>query len=856
MKLVADNLPDIKAKNKNWHSYAPTLVVGVVFFLILIGHELIGLGDVSAKFVSNALETEDTDWASILTDMVAVSAALGALALPLSLSVIEATRSRYRSPTLLSIYTRLSGTDPQKINLLLFVNLVFAFVLKLYLLANIVEFKYLIPPIFGLSILFLATVSELYKHLSFTYRLMSDSNSIKNIIVDFFERELTPAAGYKECIVRYLQRGVVGDGVDDRRLLIAAMMELETYDICSDSSKRSIDDRIRSLLSLNLKALPDENSQIFLHEALAAFPRMMSEVETQREVDVYQAVAGVYLYLLPMALLKDDSFSNHLGEALRVSRFREKELPPSAQFCRNGRLFLNCLLKDPSRQAYKELFGYFQSLLSNALYSNPVNIPSILGSANNMLFGTRYEDDPAYMYQESINELYTWQGGRAVVEDIRKYRRKKISLEQLELMIANQHKPGMALHLLNMGVVESADKAECKIDKVTEVLIGRLAARDISEAIEVETLQTIGLLLEKEPELVIKCREYINPAGATSINIGRPLVPSSMQSCVAALVYDKFYQDRVFIEELLEFKIVDAVSVLMVYELWKDFIFNDPRQSIDDYMRGIPIPDCSIRELKNARDRIEVLAKSFRKILNNKRISDRLNLLETHCEHLSELCDLLCAYLKEKISNALDEKLRASPIDVGAIERFESEFIDDWKGIFPELPLLHRVKVGVSKYFEFSDNYRREAFLEDTGVHYVFSGFGRNLLRAYHSDMVVRVARKNFMSVNSSLPAPFGEKIFISHDAIKAIESSGFRLARGVLIWPNKMKSMEAFLVYELGDLYYQVYEGQSLVDVSFVGCRNGVPVDFEIIDNKDGKDAEANVTVKVKLNFSLSAVC
>lgn len=70
------------------------------------------------------------------------------------------------------------------------------------------------------------------------------------------------------------------------------------------------------------------------------------------------------------------------------------------------------------------------------------------------------------------------------------------------------------------------------------------------------------------------------------------------------------------------------------------------------------------------------------------------------------------------------------------------------------------------------------------------------------------------------------------------------------------MKSMEAFLVYELGDLYYQVYEGQSLVDVSFVGCRNGVPVDFEIIDNKDGKDAEANVTVKVKLNFSLSAVC
>lgn len=132
--------------------------------------------------------------------------------------------------------------------------------------------------------------------------------------------------------MRYLQRGVVGDGVDDRRLLIAAMMELETYDICSDSSKRSIDDRIRSLLSLNLKALPDENSQIFLHEALAAFPRMMSEVETQREVDVYQAVAGVYLYLLPMALLKDDSFSNHLGEALRVSRFRERNCRPLHSF--------------------------------------------------------------------------------------------------------------------------------------------------------------------------------------------------------------------------------------------------------------------------------------------------------------------------------------------------------------------------------------------------------------------------------------------------------------------------------------------------------------------------------------------
>ncbi|WP_338507996.1 hypothetical protein [Pseudomonas poae] len=62
-------------------------------------------------------------WATLITDIITVAAALGALALPISLNVIETTRTRYRSPSLLKITSSLSGVDAKRLNQHLFMVL-------------------------------------------------------------------------------------------------------------------------------------------------------------------------------------------------------------------------------------------------------------------------------------------------------------------------------------------------------------------------------------------------------------------------------------------------------------------------------------------------------------------------------------------------------------------------------------------------------------------------------------------------------------------------------------------------------------------------------------------------------------
>ena len=804
------------------------------------------VGDASGQLLGLAMQTKPTDWAPLLTDVIAISAGLGALALPLSLSVIEATRSRYKSPTLLSIYTEISRTDPQKINRSLFSVLVFALLLKLVLLANMVSFVLIVPVLFGLVVFSCATAAELYRHLSFTYKLMSDIGSVSDLLMMSLEQSLP---GNSDKGSRYKVKRFLGRRKKYQPLVTAALIEIETYEICSAASKRDVSDRIRSMLFYHLDKLEVNESVVFMQDVLEALPRMMSEVETSRELDVYQRISGLYLYLVSKAVMASSDFSCHLDEAERISRFREKSLPHYGQFCSNGRIFLDCILSKPGKEAYEQFFRHFSRLLRNALDNNPENIPQILSNANNLLFGSGYDDDNSYALPQKINALWGYEGNKYIAKDIKDCIDGKLELDELRFKLFGEHEAGILKYINREPDLAQVNIEEIKssIGEVFEEILNGLVARQVAESMEVETLKILGLLLEKSPEVIIKCREFINPAGASSINIGRPLVPSSLNACVKALVHEKYYKNRFGPGELLEFKLVDAIGMLIVYELWKTFIFQDAPPTEATYLQQVDIPSCTIRELKGATDRIATLDKSFKKILRDKRVFEKLSLLDVNAERLSGICDSLCAELRERLLEATEKQIKSQRIDPGAIERFKLAMLSDWEGLTESLPLFKRLKVSNCESYKFTSQYPRYAFLEDTDTHFVFRGYGRRCLQYYHDHLVFKVLERNQLSVSAALPIPVGRLILLTYKALKDLENYGFKMRDRNLVWPDNANVRPLYIVRSEASLYYQVMRDECLLNVSYESSTEGYPITIQL------EEKELIVEASLVFNFSLA---
>jgi len=417
----------------------------------------------------------------------------------------------------------------------------------------------------------------------------------------------------------------------------------------------------------------------------------------------------------------------------------------------------------------------------------------------------------------------------------------------LERKLLDDFKPeivGFVKERLPSADVESIEE---DIKGAIDEVVTSIASREISAAIEIETLQTLGLLLEKNPELIIKCREKKNPAGATGFNVGRPLVPSSLNACINALVYESNFTRNFSVEELLEFKVVDAIGVLIVYELWKDFVFNTPAATIDKYVGGQVVPNCTIRELKSAYDRIEVLEKSFRKILSNKIIAEKLALLDAQKSTLSDLASKLCETLREKISGATRVKIRKDPLDIEALDRFRAEFVEDWSKS-PALLLLRRVRLAECMPFTFVISRSRESLLADTGTHYVFNGIGRNLLEQYIDSLVFSLLQKKGHSPSVACPSPFGVMMLLTRKALKKLTGSGYTSDGESLIWPGQIHQMSLYIIDSAESFYYQVYKEQSIFDVEYSGSTEGYPI---TVSHQD--DNEDEIKTSIRFNFSLS---
>ncbi|WP_141766123.1 MULTISPECIES: hypothetical protein [unclassified Pseudomonas] len=796
----------------------------------------------SSYLLEKATKTAYTDWTSILTDIIAVSAALGALALPISLNVIEATRNRYRSPSLLMIYHRISEVDPQKLNRSLFSFLSFAILFKLIFLSNYIETQYLIPPLLAATLLFTGTISDLFRHLHFTYKLMSDISEIKSELIDAIclgtnspsividkkselkhPIKLTRNFFYIRKIKRLSK---------SPESLIPTVLEIEAYELVSDHSKIQIDQRIQSLAYEHLKRLPAEESKLFLTQLLNSTPRLLAEIENTRELDVYQEAAGLYLYILPRALFKCEKFSQHFFEAERIARYREKALPPYGRFFRNGRIFLNCFLDKGSIFVYRALFAHFKSLAWNAVYTMPDDFPSLIEHANQMVSWSFRDQGQGWNLPQAVPELWSYPKIRELASDVDNNYSGIITYEKLKENFDTIYVPEMNVYLAeNCHPSELLEKQQ-KLESTLISLWNEVGLKEISNGMEIETLNMLGVILATSPEIFIDCRELKNPAGAGAINVGGSPVPSSIESCVKALVHEKNFAERFHSNDTLEFKIVDAIGALIIYELWRTRIFEAPGRARETTTQPIPIPNAKIRELKAASKRAVTLENSFNKTLSNKAFTDRIGLLKDQVEELKAICKDFSVELKNSLEVSVERAITKQPLSKNELDRFLSEFFKDIETHKQEVPLLAYIRLADPKPYSITVPYPREAFLENTDIHYVFNGLGRTLTN-YHDWMCAQILFRTSSSIETSSPAPFGELILISKNGKSELENMGFSFHGDSLHWPqNRYKSKYHFINIDQNK-YFQLSRQDHPVNVA-IKYKN-TPITIEMTE-ENGK--------------------
>lgn len=363
--------------------------------------------------------------------------------------------------------------------------------------------------------------------------------------------------------------------------------------------------------------------------------------------------------------------------------------------------------------------------------------------------------------------------------------------------------------------------------KLNEIL-ENLGINELDRAITLETLRILARISESHPDIIVKCRELKNPAGASYINIGRSLVPSSIPQCTNTLVKSMNFVSDFGFGSILEYKVVEAIAVLVIYEIWKKTIFGGSGQEFD-VTSEVTIPTATIAELKSAKSRTIILNKSFLKLLRNTKLIDSLSLSSTDIESLTLQCGEFCATTTIKLEQEITLKLKTQPLDPQTLTRFKSEHLSEIRNSIEDLPLFKKIKIGSVKPITFKLEYPREAFLSGTDTHYIFNG-ADSIAKNLHFKLACEILERSDMNITTSLPTYNGQLIIISRNGLLEILKQGFTTESNQLIWPTLAK--QRLYVVDANNLsYYQQMNGEALLQASYAEGTDGLPISIEYFE-------------------------
>lgn len=807
---------------------------------------------------SLAISKEDSAvWATLVTDIITIASALGALALPLSLNVIETTRTRYKSPSLLKITSSLSGTDAKSLNQFLFIALAASLIAKLLMSLKLFELISLVPYLCFLTIWFCYVGRQVYRHLNFTYRLMSDIMFVHSSVIGILEKHASVFIFSSEGKSHISKIKMAAKDFFSEEIIIQdvinALVEIETYLLCTDQGKVDLDPRIKEIGYRAVHKIDDDRAHEFIRAFLSSLPPVMAAVETSREVDVYQAIAGFYLAVAMRAILSREEHQVQINVIERIARFKEEKIPMYGRYCRNGRLFHSFAnIPKVSEKTYKSLAKHFSLLIDNSAREQPENIPELLDNVRSIIqFKDNYSKG-AWGIPEKVNELW---GYPAIIE-IDKYINAACSSDipenEFDKKINDEYLPNIIAYLEEKVTDKSIAKIKIKevVDSFAEYRTS-VALNKFSREIESDTLRVLAEILFTSPEIFIKCRELRNPAGSQAYNVGHSPVPTSLGECISSFIsIVNFPVFRTFRYDTLEYKIVDAIGALIVYELWKTFVLEAKEGNIEQIPSKPEIPNFSIGEMKSAFERISSLRNSIPKVLDNTGFVGYLRVLPDQLLKLQNLgssfCDLLSGALKDKIAS----QIASQSLDEGSLERFKLEFCQSVHSTIKRLDLFKRVSLGKVSPIATNITLARESFLEGTNVHHIFDTFGSNLAHRVYYHLSTQIISKNDFTISSKLAWPLHTKewIIFSSRALEYLKGFGFSTRGHEFIWPcGKIKTRYTQFDCD-SDGYYVVLPSDTLIGADYTCHENGLPVQINFTDDRE------NSSVHIKVEFFVEA--
>lgn len=826
---------------QDWKNSATQFGAEIYQSLLNIINHKIGL-------IQTAVSQEQNGtWTALVTDVITIAAALGALALPISLNVIETTRTRYKSPSLLKITSSLSGVNTRRLNLYLFITLGISLLVKIALSTQIFEIKHIALSVCGLTIIFIILIRMVYIHLKFTYTFMSNIEAIhekilSNISMHADHSFLKKHVGWRKTIsalINYKSLSFTQSNIKDS---IAALMELESYLLSIDPLKTDLNDRIKGISYIALHALDDHEANRFTRHILAALPSVLATAETSREVDVYQSVASFYLHLAMGAILAKEEYIYQIGVIERIARFREEKLPAYGRFCRTGRLFLSFASKSESaNEVYSHLLNHFILLIETSAREQPENIPELLNSVRQVIqFKGNYENDVWELPRDTV-ELWEYPGLLGLDRDIAEAYMGRLNFEELNEKIETRYKPEILEFIKNKSSEPTAIQE--KIKRIDENLMScrrGVALNIFSNQIETETLRVLAGLLSKHPEIFIQCRELRNPAGSSAYNVGHSPVPTSLGECIKAFVAGQtFSSQRSVRHELQEYKIVDAIGALIIYELWNIFILNTNNKTIKAKIETPSIPDCQLGELKAARTRISLLETSLIKALENTKFTDCLGLL---AEQKTVLRKYACEF-SEKLSIALKNhtmhKIANQKLDSASLDRFKREVTASIESSIKNLDLFKRITLSNVTPIVSTIKISREAFLSGNGTHYIFDNYGREIAHEVHNWLNAQILFHSNQAENSdiTLPTKKADWLICSSNALKKFRSVGFTTSGRKIFWPDGKSSIKFVEIHCESQAYYLVLPKEILITATYPNEKEKLPIRISHNDNGEHVD-------------------
>lgn len=798
----------------------------------------------SADFIRTISSEDISKWNDILTNIVGISAAVGALALPIAINVIESTLIRYKSSTLVKLQNELSNTNLPKTNLWIFSSLAFAIILKLAIASNKIPIELATTITLIFSLLFLGLISDIYRFLNYTFTLISDLKKIRERIEKLLKNEIAKN-------INLLNKQQKQDREENLETIITSLFEIEAYEVASSFDKQDLSESLRALLNDNIKTIDSEVSQRILTSALRSFPKLLKEVEDMRSVELYQRYAGFYTYVSAKAMCKNEDFIWIFNDLEKIARNREVIPPRVGRVCKNGKVLQDISYNHPGRALQKAIGTHFHNLMWIALEKDVDVLPQLIEHCNSLFSYSRSSSD-SWKYARIFPELWRYKGLRELDTAAKKCSSGEISFDDYKALILNQHVPQMK-EILSRDTELSSDKIDeisKKFDEVSTELIESASFRELALEIKSTVLKSLISIYKKSPETLISCRALKNPAGSNINNIGHNIVPSSLESCISELAQEDNFQSFYRItSDTLELDIINGISVLIIYEIWGEYIVkmdtpNLQRRTAKDIAQSFGASIFKLREIKSAISRIDILHRCVAQNLEHGGLSEELKITQKQKRIIEKKSKALTSALKEKFTREIETKIKTGKLDEDTIKRFYDESYDAFKKEIKNLKLFKSLKIGNNEGHTVTCPYPRVAFVEHDDTHYIFDNIARECLRSYHGWMCEKIISNRAINVEDSWPATDTKLLLVTFNAYEHLEKNGF-VFNDVAIWPNNVYKCDYYITRGDGLIYSTVAKNEFRVKAEF-DSKTGMP--FIIEHDSD----EENVNFHLAFKFAL----